>query len=444
MDAIVLPHDMPPPDGRPIDIEEPAGEDPAFVLPEPSHAGVPPEEKSSVNPADTQAAPIAAGSARRSRGKSRRQGLLFASAAVVVAAASGGMIFHKPLLAVWARLRAPHPTMVSGTIPLPKPHSPATLLKAGGSGHSPMKPLDNSIAGFSVVPRDHNTPASPGTVGHLNPDKPAKPAQIPLGGRIVRTAASPPVKPGTVSAGALKPGAGQNQASAATPTMIPVAHPAMSSGGSGGARQASGSLPSSGTAAGGQPEAVPKQPVPPAQTALVGPIPPKGTLQSIPHPVVAAAKLVAAPASRTDEVRTDSLVAALGRLVGELRSETAAEAVQIAALQHHTDAELTAFNQRLTFDQAHEALARAAARPIPSKVPAASDRVFPAASRAVPPVNPASYSIQAASPGLAMIVRNGTTYEVSVGSIVPGVGRVIAIVESGSTWVVRTDHGVIP
>lgn len=160
-----------------------------------------------------------------------------------------------------------------------------------------------------------------------------------------------------------------------------------------------------------------------------------------------ATQLIAAPASRTYEVKTMSLVAALARLVAELRSQNAAMQTEISTLRHHVDHQMLTFNQRLTFDQAHDALALAGA-PDPAAqakrpLPVHSAQIFPAASPHVAPVSPASYGIQAASPGLAMLIRHGVTYEVSVGSVVPGVGRVISIVQYGSGWIVRTDHGVI-
>jgi hypothetical protein len=59
------------------------------------------------------------------------------------------------------------------------------------------------------------------------------------------------------------------------------------------------------------------------------------------------------------------------------------------------------------------------------------------------------YSIQAASPGLAMLSTVGlngtdtTSIQLSVGDEVPGVGRVKKILQRGTNWVVETDHGVI-
>jgi hypothetical protein len=158
--------------------------------------------------------------------------------------------------------------------------------------------------------------------------------------------------------------------------------------------------------------------------------------------------LVAAPASKSDEVQTDALVVALGKLVGQLRSQNMAMQNEINALQQHVDGQLTTFDQRLTFDQAHDTLALAGAAHPPFAQPSGAatappSQIFPARPQPIAPVNPNAYHIHAASVGLADIYRNGVPYEVSVGSEVPGVGRVISIYQDGSSWVVQTDHGAI-
>ena len=59
------------------------------------------------------------------------------------------------------------------------------------------------------------------------------------------------------------------------------------------------------------------------------------------------------------------------------------------------------------------------------------------------------YRIQAASPGLAMLSSIGlsdgdtSSIQVAVGDEVPGVGRIKAIFQKGTNWVVETDHGLI-
>ncbi len=62
---------------------------------------------------------------------------------------------------------------------------------------------------------------------------------------------------------------------------------------------------------------------------------------------------------------------------------------------------------------------------------------------------PRRYKVQAASPGLAMLSEldrsggEGSQLQVGVGDQVPGYGRVSAIQQRGSTWLVQTDRGAI-
>lgn len=372
---------------------------------------------------------------------------LFCTTAVLVVAVSGGVIFRKPLLADWTRFRQEHP-VVASTVLLPKPRSATKVLDQAGATHGAAKPLDNGISGFSVLPGEtHRSAPATGGVTPATDQTPAGPPAVQkrpdqAGNPLAAPAVVKPGSAGVVAAGfdaakarkpATPPAPGVPAAAARSPA-LPAAHapaPASSS---------SSALP-----------AVTPAVAMVAHDPLVGPIPPKGTLQTIPHPIQAAAKLVAAPASRVDEIQTNSLVAALGRLVAELRSQNVAMQTQINALERHVDSRMTAFNQRLTFDQAHDALALAGASPPVPAPPASrgtvsalqSAQIFPVSRKPVAPVSPTAYRIQGASPGMAIVYRDGTPYQVSVGSIVPGVGRVISIDQDGSSWIVRTDHGVI-
>jgi hypothetical protein len=70
-----------------------------------------------------------------------------------------------------------------------------------------------------------------------------------------------------------------------------------------------------------------------------------------------------------------------------------------------------------------------------------------------PPVaaatTPHRYHVQAASPGLAMLSDldvsggEGRPLAVSPGDTVFGWGKVISIGQRGTTWIVKTDHGLI-
>lgn len=59
------------------------------------------------------------------------------------------------------------------------------------------------------------------------------------------------------------------------------------------------------------------------------------------------------------------------------------------------------------------------------------------------------YHVQAASPGLAMLSELDASggeerqLPVSPGDTVPGWGKVISIAQRGTSWFVKTDHGLI-
>ncbi|MCW8309345.1 hypothetical protein AruPA_20185 [Acidiphilium sp. PA] len=382
--------------------------------------------------------------------KSRRQGFLFATTAILVVAVSAGVILHKPLLATIARLR--HESVATpGSIKLPKAHNSASVLNHPTTGKTP---LNTAIPGLSVSPMF----GKPSAGSTATPKKQSMPAPLKPKSQLATTQSTTTAAGNRASgiigtsAPGIAPAAGSeigqlsaaaNPVAASTdPQGVGIDNPAATSH-----ADADTAPDLRAMASGTDEKATPVSATIVPPSPLVGPVPPAGTIQSIAHPVKVATQLIAAPASRTYEVKTMSLVAALARLVAELRSQNAAMQTEIFTLRHHVDQEMMTFNQRLTFDQAHDALALAGAsdpaaqakRPLPVH----SAQIFPTAAPHVPPVSPASYGIQAASPGLAMLIRHGVTYEVSVGSVVPGVGRVISIVQYGSGWIVTTDHGVI-
>jgi hypothetical protein len=388
--------------------------------------------------------------AKAVRRKRRRQSVLFGASALVIALAAGGFIAHKPLLAALARLRE-HDVRTASVKPVPLPHpmTSGAVLKAGSGGHTTADPIDNAIPGLTGTSASH----------------------LAASGEAPKSLATPQGSSLTSPGGVTAPGTGvvpliptNGVPRASTTHTTPVSTASSSAPGSSAIRQHV--TPTAATLTGNPgsitnpvaPVSHPAGGTTPGVTAagssgytaspLVGPLPPKGTLQSIPHPVDVAAKLVAAPASTSDEVQTDALVAVLGKLVGQLRSENMQMQNEINMFEHHVDGQLTSFDQRLTYDQAHDTLALAGAAhpqytPPDAAAPGAPSQIFPARARPVAPVNPASYHIHAASAGLADIYRNGVPYEVSVGSEVPGVGRVISIYQDGSSWIVRTDHGII-
>ena len=59
------------------------------------------------------------------------------------------------------------------------------------------------------------------------------------------------------------------------------------------------------------------------------------------------------------------------------------------------------------------------------------------------------YRVQAASPGLALLAEvdrgggDGAQLQILVGDTIPGYGKVAAIGQRGTAWVVTTEHGDI-
>ena len=136
----------------------------------------------------------------------------------------------------------------------------------------------------------------------------------------------------------------------------------------------------------------------------------------------------------------------------------------VADLKGEIEARTADFENRLSFAEAANALAasaragQAAQPPSAPALPAppvvhtlASARAIPATS---PPAAPASrtvkdFRIQGASPGLVVLnALNPAGSEAPVlylalGDQVPGLGRVKAIFQRGTSWVVQTDSGLI-
>ena len=65
------------------------------------------------------------------------------------------------------------------------------------------------------------------------------------------------------------------------------------------------------------------------------------------------------------------------------------------------------------------------------------------------PAEAKRYRVQAASPGLAMLAEvergggDGAQIQITVGDTLPGWGKVKAVAQRGTSWVVSTEHGVI-
>lgn len=133
----------------------------------------------------------------------------------------------------------------------------------------------------------------------------------------------------------------------------------------------------------------------------------------------------------------------------------------LAATKERLEAATADFGRRLSLAEARGAMnaamgAAAPPAPVPPSAPPAATPVAVRASSPAAPAAPAAndgvrrrYRVQAASPGLAMLSEvdrtgeTGSQLQVAVGDDVPGYGKITAIAQQGSSWVVRAERGSI-
>ena len=176
-----------------------------------------------------------------------------------------------------------------------------------------------------------------------------------------------------------------------------------------------------------------------------------------------AATLQAAPMSSPEQVQVLELVTRLGALVADQRKEVDQLRADLARSRVDETARIDDFQRRLTFAEAQRSVAKASggsADPAPAtptnpvSEPATSlVRPTLVVARAALPADPSQsvqrYRVQAASPGLAMLAAidragdESAQLQVALGDTVPGYGRVKAVVQQGTTWVVKTERGTI-
>jgi hypothetical protein len=174
-----------------------------------------------------------------------------------------------------------------------------------------------------------------------------------------------------------------------------------------------------------------------------------------------AVSLTATPMTDQQQLDVLHLVTELGVLVRDQRTKIVSLHDQVVGLSNRMSAQLTDFDRRLSVAEAKgaiDAAMGAADATAAASISQAGSVGQPAKAvhptvRSVVPLAPtpivrsvSDYDIQAASPGLAMLSTNGGdggSIQVGVGDIVPGVGRVTSIYQSGTAWVVKTDHGTI-
>ena len=189
---------------------------------------------------------------------------------------------------------------------------------------------------------------------------------------------------------------------------------------------------------------------------------------STPNEVIGAtAELRAAPMTPAQQIEVLNLVAKLGVVVRDMRAENAGLKSRVESTADRFDAAVTDFDRRLALAEAkgavNAAMGAAPAPTAPAADPAVSNPARPAHAgisggsgvQIIPPSNSAApsgsaaprYRVSAASPGLAMLSLldrsggEGSQLQVAVGDQVPGYGRVTAIQQRGSAWIVQTDKG---
>lgn len=195
-------------------------------------------------------------------------------------------------------------------------------------------------------------------------------------------------------------------------------------------------------------------PVKPIGEAAQSSAPAPTTLQRDAVTVIAA--LRPAPMTEPQQVQVLDLVAQLGTLVRDQRAEIAQLRQDQQNVGQHVDAALADFGRRISLSEARRAVSAAGQAEASAVQPAGAvgNGVTLAVARSPLPAAPADtgshrYHVQAASPGLAMLSeldRSGgeeRQLPVSPGDDVPGWGKVVSISQRGTTWTVRTDHGLI-
>ena len=194
-------------------------------------------------------------------------------------------------------------------------------------------------------------------------------------------------------------------------------------------------------------------------------------------PVKTASILQPGPMTTADQVQVLEVVTQMAAMVRDLRAEQAQQRTDFAKAEGDMAARLADFERRLALAEAGSAMAVARAAGVPPAAtasgeaaaaapasPASSPGQNAAGAGSTPPVQvtptPAPvaasdkgaakrYRVQAASPGLALLAEvdrgggDGAQLQILVGDTIPGYGKVAAIGQRGTAWVVTTEHGDI-
>ena len=186
---------------------------------------------------------------------------------------------------------------------------------------------------------------------------------------------------------------------------------------------------------------------------------PAGGSATVPNDLVTAiATLRPAPMTDAQQIQVLDLVTQLGTLVRDQRAQITALRQDQQNLVERVDSSLNDFTRRISLSEARGALGAAAGEPRPIQAAAAAPVIAtPVAARVAVPIpvsapvdtGPHRYHVQAASPGLAMLSELDASggeqrqLPISPGDTVPGWGKVVSISQRGTSWVVKTDRGLI-
>ncbi len=158
------------------------------------------------------------------------------------------------------------------------------------------------------------------------------------------------------------------------------------------------------------------------------------------------------------QIQVLDLVTQLGTLVRDQRAQITQLRQDQQNLVERVDSSLNDFTRRISLSEARGALGAAAGEPRPIQAAGAAPVIAtPVAARVAVPIpvsapvdtGPHRYHVQAASPGLAMLSELDTSggeqrqLPISPGDTVPGWGKVVSIAQRGTSWVVKTDRGLI-
>ena len=339
--------------------------------------------------------------------KRRRNGLMITACTIAVLVTAGGVFWISPYnhasMADITRSAKPAETAVTNPAPgavgqgpiLPTPIAPAARLARAPEPSGGTTPL--------------RTPAPNLTAPHPNGDEMAE--FIRLGGLTNTAAPSSPEKRGDVPS--VPPAVSNPPKTSAVATLLP---------------------------------AVPEPPAP-AHQAAVAEQHPAASEATVPKDAVAAVAAVrAAPMTDVQQVQVLDLVTQLGTLVRDQRAQIAQLRQDQQNLSERVDGSLNDFTRRISLSEARRALGAASA---PTSTPAGARMIVPVVATIPADIGPHRYHVQAASPGLAMLSeldRSGgeeRQLPISPGDNVPGWGKVVSISQRGTSWVVKTDHGLI-